>query len=67
MTITHGDPEGGGGRASEPLKITKNIRLFRKKEVSMIRKYHNHTLQTYPRHREEEPKNLYSNTTYVRQ
>ena len=26
-----------------------------KKQVSMIRKYHNHTLQTNPRHREEEP------------
>ena len=28
-----------------------------KKYISMIRKYHNHTLQTYPRHQEEEPKN----------
>ena len=28
---------------------------FAKKQVSMIRKYHNHTLQTNPRHREEEP------------
>ena len=26
-----------------------------KMQVSMIRKYHNHTLQTNPRHREEEP------------
>ena len=27
----------------------------------MIRKYHNHTLQTNPRPREEEPQNIYSN------
>ena len=33
----------------------------------MIRKYHNHTLQTNPWHREEEPQNIYSNNTYVRQ
>ena len=25
----------------------------------MIRKYHNHTLQTNPRHRKEEPQNIY--------
>ena len=28
-----------------------------KKQVSMISKYHNHTLQTNPRNREEEPQN----------
>ena len=28
-----------------------------KKKVSIIRKYHNHTLQTNPRHRKEEPHN----------
>ena len=27
------------------------------KNVSMIRKYHNYTLQTNPWHREEEPQN----------
>ena len=31
----------------------------------MIRKYHNHTLQTNPRHRKEEPQNIYSNKTFV--
>ena len=31
-----------------------------KKKVSMIRKYHNHTLQTNPRHCEEEPQNINS-------
>ena len=31
----------------------------------MIRKYHNHTLQTNPRHREEEPQNMYSNNTPI--
>ena len=31
------------------------------------RKYHNHTLQTNPRHREEQPQNIFSNNTYVRQ
>ena len=36
-------------------------------DVSMIKKYHNHTLQTNPRHREEEPANIYSNNTSVRQ
>ena len=33
----------------------------------MIRKYHNHTLQTNPRHLEEEPQYTYSNKTCVRQ
>ena len=32
----------------------------------MVRKYHNHTLQTNPRYREEEPQNIYSNKTYVK-
>ena len=33
----------------------------------MIRKYHNHVLQTNPRLREEEPQKIYSNNTSVRQ
>ena len=33
----------------------------------MIVKYHNHTLQTNPRHLEEEPRDIYSNKTLVRQ
>ena len=33
----------------------------------MIRKYHNHTLKTNPRHRKEEPHNIYSNKTSKRQ
>ena len=33
----------------------------------MIRSYHNHTLLTNPRHREEESQNIYSNNTSVRQ
>ena len=33
----------------------------------MIRKYHNHTLQTNPRPRKEESQNIYSNKTFVRQ
>ena len=31
----------------------------------MIRKYHNHTLQTNLPHREEESQNMYSNNTIV--
>ena len=41
--------------------------LARSEKVSIIRKYHNHTLQTNQRHREEEPQNIYSNNTPVRQ
>ena len=33
----------------------------------MIRKYHKYTLQTNPRHREEELQSIYSNKTSVRQ
>ena len=33
----------------------------------MIRKYHNHTLQTKPQHREEEPQNTNSHKTSGRQ
>ena len=33
----------------------------------MIRKYHNYTLQTSPRHREEEPQNIFSKKTSKRQ
>ena len=32
-------------------------KVYLKKRVSMIRKYHNHKLQTAPWHREEEPLN----------
>ena len=40
-------------------KILKHAHLiwFLAKIVSMIRKYHNHELQTNPWHREEEPHN----------
>ena len=40
---------------------TKNLGIQELKKVSMIKKYHNHTLQTNPWHREEEPQNMYSN------
>ena len=33
----------------------------------MIRKYHNHLQHTNPRDRKEEPQNIYSNKTSVRQ
>ena len=35
-------------------------------KISMSRR-HNHTLQTSPQHREEEPQNIHSNNTSVRQ
>ena len=35
--------------------------------IEIIRKYHNHTPQTNPWHREEEQQNIYSNNTSVRQ
>ena len=38
-----------------------------KKTVSMIRNYHNDTLQTNPRLREEEPQNTNSHKTLERQ
>ena len=38
-----------------------------KQKVGMIRQYHNHKLQTHPRHREEEPQDIYSNKTSERQ
>ena len=38
-----------------------------KKQVSMIRKCHNHTPQTNPRHREEEPQNTGCHKTSGRQ
>ena len=34
--------------------------------MSLIRKYHNHILQTNLRQREEEPQNIYSNNTSVK-
>ena len=40
---------------------------FYQKQVSMIRKYHNHTLQTNPPLPEEEPQNIYNNKTSLRQ
>ena len=40
---------------------------YNEKVRSMIRIYHNHTLQTNPQHREEEPQNIYSNNTSLRQ
>ena len=39
----------------------------RKKQVSMIRKCHNHTPQTIPRHRKEEPQNSDCHKTSGRQ
>ena len=33
----------------------------------MVKNYHNHTLQTNQRHREEEPQNIYGNKTSERQ
>ena len=33
----------------------------------MIRKYHNHKLQTNPRHGEEKLQDIYSNKTFERQ
>ena len=41
--------------------------LIRKKSVSMIRKYHTHTMQTNPRHREEEPHNTICHKPPARQ
>ena len=32
----------------------------------MIRKYHNNTLQTNPKHRKEELQNIYSTKTFVK-
>ena len=37
--------------------MSNNFLIYIKKKLSMIRKYHNHTLQTDPRYREEELKN----------
>ena len=41
--------------------------VFYSQEVSMIRKYHNHRLNTNPQHREEELQDSYSNKTSKRQ
>ena len=38
-----------------------------KKVIEYGTKKHNHTLQTNPRHREEEPHNFYNNNTSLRQ
>ena len=49
-------------------KIVLRIELtWTNQKGSMIKKYHNHMLQTNPRHCEEEPQNIYSNNTSVRQ
>ena len=37
--------------------------IMSNRQVSLIRKYHNHTLQTNPRYCEEEPQNVKSNKT----
>ena len=37
------------------------------KKVNMIRKYHNHKIQTNPRHCEEELQDIYSNKASKRQ
>ena len=42
------------------------LELLNRKEVSMIKKYHNYTLQTNSLHREEEPQNTYSQKTQGR-
>ena len=44
------------------LSISNDI-VSTKKLVSMIRKYHNHTPQADPRHREKEPQNINTNKT----
>ena len=46
--------------------VFKSLQL-NKKLSKYDQKYHNHTLQTNPRHRKEEPLNIYSNKTFVRQ
>ena len=50
-------------------KISEGLRNKTKKinKVRMIRKYHIHTLQTNPRHREKEQHNIYNNNLSVRQ
>ena len=51
--LGHPQPlRGGGGGARAPQAPPLGLAL-----VSMIRKYHNHKLQTNPWHREEEPHN----------
>ena len=49
------------------IAIFDNHELVYKKQVSIILEYRNRILQTNPRDREEEPQNIYSNKTYVRQ
>ena len=46
-----------------PLKIILILANSTNKLVSMIRKYHNHTLQTNLRYGEEKPHDIYSNKT----
>ena len=50
----------------KPLMYVRRRNMY-EKVVSVVRNNHNHTLQTNPRHREEEPQNIYSNYTSVRQ
>ena len=42
------------------------VHVHIKNYVNMTRKYYNHKLKTYPRHREEESQDIYSNNTSVR-
>ena len=48
-------------------KLTHEPSAQMSSEVSMIRQYHNHALQTNPRNREEEPQNTNSHKTSGRQ
>ena len=41
------------------LSLSRTLIMYK---FSMTRKYHNHTLQTNPWHREAEPQNIYSNS-----
>ena len=46
------------GRFVSDLYVKKSLKTSKMiKIVGMIKKYHNHKLQTYPWHREEEPHN----------
>ena len=41
------------------IEVIERVGENDKKKVSMTSKYHNHILQTNPRHRDEEPRNIY--------
>ena len=57
---------GGIGKTTV-FNVIIHILIVIKKKVSMIRKYHNHTLQTNPPHSKEELQTTYRNNTSVRQ